>query len=348
MENHAFLKKLLETPSPAGYTDNIQKIWKKEIAKYCDNTIVDFLGNVTGVINEDREFKVLLAAHSDEIGFMITKIEDNGFIRFNKIGGANPKVALGMKIMILGKKNIIGVVGVNAEHHGGIKGDISFSDLYIDCGANSSKELLKNISVGDYAVYHIEPLNLLNDKISGRGIDNKSGIYILQKVLEKLSKNKNSLNVGVYALSSVNEEIGLAGVYSAASQISPSIAIAIDVTFASDYIGASSSQGEIILDKGPVLAKGAPINSKINKLLLETAKKSKIEIQYELTPESTGTDADRIRFTGKGVPIGLVSLPLRYMHSPVEVISLKDIEKEIDLLYNFIINLKGNENFKPF
>lgn len=345
--NKDFLIELLSTPSPSGQEMAIQKKWMKYVGDFADKMKTDGAGNVIGIVNPDAKFKVMLAGHCDEIGFIINRIDENGFLHFTKVGGASHKPAVGMKVDILGTGGrITGVVGVNAEHHGGIKDDFDFEDLSIDCGARSKEEMEQYVQIGDLAIYKRNIEFLLNDRISGRGLDNRTGAFIVAEVLKNVAGEKP--NVGVYAASTVNEETNMGGAYFAGAGIRPDIAIACDVTFATDYPGVNRNKhGEVDLDGGPVLAKGAPINIKINRWLEQAAKRKEIPLQYELTPRMTGTDADRIRLTGKGVPIGLVSLPLRYMHAPVETVSLQDIEQEIALLTDMILNLSGDEKAGP-
>jgi len=220
------------------------------------------------------------------------------------------------------------------------------ADLVIDCGYPSKEEAMKYVQIGDLAIYKTTPEILHNRYVSGRGLDNRTGAFIVAEALKRLSKI--NCKVGVYAASTVNEETNMGGAYFAASGIAPTVGIACDVTFATDYPGVDTNKhGDIMLEGGPVLAKGAPINRKMNALLERTAVKQKMDVQYELTPAMTGTDADRMRLTGKGVPISLVSLPLRYMHSPVETASLKDIEAVIQLLVSTIENLTGEESMNP-
>ncbi len=219
-----------------------------------------------------------------------------------------------MKVEILGyKKHITGVIGVNPEHFNQCKEKVEFEDLYIDCGASSKEEMEQYVRFGDFVVYKREPELLLNENISGRGLDNKTGAFIV-----------------------------------AGAGITPNMAIICDVTFATDHPGINiDKHGKVHLGGGPVLGIGPAINSKINGMLEKAAERLKIKLQYELYTNTTGTDGDRIRYTGKGVPIALVSLPLRYMHSPVETGNYNDIREEINLLSEFILHLTGEENLKP-
>lgn len=341
------MDQLLNTPSPSGGEVAIQRIWRDEVARFADQVTTDGAGNVIAAINPDANFKVLLAGHCDEIGFMINRIDDQGFLYVEKLGGISPKPAIGMKVTILGSEGeLTGVIGANAEHHGGVKDDLSIEDLYIDCGAQSKDDLKERVRIGDLVVYKRRPEYLENNRLSARGLDNRTGAFIVAEVLRRLAEDRPS--VGVYAASTVNEETNMGGAYFAAASVQPTFAIACDVTFATDYPSVDSSKhGDVRLDGGPVLAKGAPINNKVNALLERAAKREAISVQYELTPRMTGTDADRMRLTGAGVPVALVSLPLRYMHSPVELISLHDIEQEIQLIVSLIKDLTGNESVNP-
>ena len=345
--NIDFLLELLNTPSPSSNEMEIQKKWIHHMNKYAHEIRTDNAGNAIAVLHPEKKFKVLLAGHCDEIALVINRIDQNGYLFFDRMGGINPKAAVGMKVTVLGKhKRVTGVIGVNAQHHGGLRDDFTLEDLFIDCGYKSKNEAEKEIQIGDLAVYKTDPEILKNRYISARGMDNRTGTFIVSEVLKQLA-SKNC-QVGVYAVSTVNEETNMGGAYFAASSINPTIAIACDVTFATDYPGVNKNKyGDIQLEKGPVLAKGAPINIKVNQLLEEAAKRKNLNVQYELTPRMTGTDADKMRFTNQGVPVALVSLPLRYMHSPVETASIQDIEGVIELLVEMISSMTGEENLNP-
>ncbi|MFS0751034.1 M20/M25/M40 family metallo-hydrolase [Oceanobacillus sp. 1P07AA] len=342
-----FLMDLLKTPSPSSMEMEIQKKWMEYVTNYADEVRTDNAGNAIAVLNPEAEFKVLLAGHCDEIALVINRIDDKGFLYIDKMGGINPKAAVGMRVEVLGyQKKITGVIGVNAQHHGGLKGDFDLEELFIDCGFTSKQEAIKNVQIGDLAVYKTEPELLQDRYIAGRGLDNRTGAFMVAEVIRLLSEKK--LPIGVYAVSTVNEETNMGGAYFAAAGIEPTMAIAVDVTFATDYPKVNKEKyGEVYLEGGPVLAKGAPINRKINHWLENAAKEANIKVQYELTPRMTGTDADRMRLTGKGVPVSLVSLPLRYMHSPVETASKQDMEEEVQLMVSMLTNLSGNESLNP-
>lgn len=342
-----FLEELLKTPSPSGDEVEIQKLWISYVKEFSHRIDTDFSGNAIGILNPEKPFKVMLTGHCDEIAFMVTHIDDKGFVYVTKVGGISPKPSLAMNVRILGAKGPVkGVVGVKAEHQGGTKDDLKVEDIYIDCGAVSKDELSDKVSVGDYIIYDFDYEYMMNDRIVARGLDNRTGAFIVAEVLRRLSEK--TLNVGVYAVSTVNEETNMGGAYFAGAGIEPNMGIACDVTFATDYPGMDPKKdGEVYLGKGPVIAKGSQINFKISDLMVKASKESGIDIQWELNPRMTGTDADKIRFSGKGVPVALLSLPLRYMHSPREVVSLIDIENEIELLVKMIEGLSGKENLKP-
>lgn len=345
--NQDFLLELLNTASPSGMEMDIQRKWMAYVREFADEVRTDNAGNVIGILNPEAPFKVLLAGHSDEIALVINRIDEQGFLHFDKVGGINPKAAVGMRVDVLGYNGkVTGVIGVNAQHHGGLKDDFTLADLFVDCGYKTKEEAEKVVQIGDLCVYKTEPEILQDRYIAGRGLDNRTGSFIVAEVLKRLADK--DIQVGVYAVSTVNEETNMGGAYFAAAGINPTMAIACDVTFATDYPGVNKNKyGDIKLEGGPVLAKGAPINIKINQLLEKAAADLKLNVQYELTPRHTGTDADRMRLTGKGVPVSLVSLPLRYMHSPVETASTKDIEEEISLLVEMISNLSGDESLNP-
>lgn len=263
-ESRKFLEDLLATPGPAGAEMEAQRVWKKYAENFSDRIDVDNMGNVTGVINPDAKFRIMLAGHIDEIGFIIKRIDDKGFLYVDKVGGISHKIAPGMKVEILGfNGKLTGVIGANAQHHGGLKDDFSFEDLYIDCGAKCKEDMDKIVRLGDFAVYKRETEFLLNNRISGKALDNRTGAFVVAEVLKRLYEDRPT--VGVYCSSTVSEEIGLHGAYFAASAVNPDIAIACDVTFATDYPGVNKDKyGDYHLGKGPVLAVGSPINRKMN------------------------------------------------------------------------------------
>lgn len=341
-----FLFKLLKTPSPSGDESKYQKEWLKYVKKFA-KVETDLAGNAIGILNPKAKFKVLLSGHCDEIGMIVSKIEDNGFIRFEASGGVDPRVILGLKVDIFGFEKILpGIIGYTRHPKDSWFNKLDCRDLYIDCGIKDAKTIRKYVRPGDYILYRSEPEIIGENMLVCKALDDKTGSFIVAEVLRRLSKK--SLNVGVYSVSSTGEETNLRGAFYAASRIKPNMALACDVTFNSDSPGEENIRPcTINLGDGPALSAGSPINKQINKLFADAAKKLKKKIQYELTPNRTFTDADAIQFSGTGVPIVLCSLPIRYMHSPIEIASMKDIENEIDILVEMIANLTGKEDLRP-
>lgn len=341
-----FLVKLLSAPSPSGNETAFQRIWLDYVKKFA-RVETDHSGNAIGILNPDASFKVLLAGHSDEIGLIVNRIDDKGFIYFTNAGGINGALLPGLKVDVFGHKgHLRGVIGYNRKTDSNAPAKSKCEDFFIDCGFSSGNDVKKKVRVGDYALYHSEPEIIGTDRIICKGLDNKTGAFIVAEVLKKLSNRK--IKVGVYAVSTTGEETNMRGAHCAGARIKPDMGIAVDVTFNTDTPGEDCrTNAEVLLEKGPALSIGSPVNAKINQILEKTARNLKMPLQLELTPARTSTDADKIMFTGEGVPVALVSLPVRYMHSPVEMASLKDIDAIINLLSETIANLTGKEELRP-
>ncbi|HNX75868.1 MAG TPA: M28 family peptidase [Candidatus Rifleibacterium sp.] len=341
-----FLLKMLSTPSPSGSESRLQRVWLDHVKKFAQ-VYTDHAGNAIGILNPEAPFKILLAGHSDEIGMIVNRIDEKGFVYFNQAGGINPYLLPGLKVEILGFKgtSIKGVIGFTRKLNSEGSGKPKCEDYFIDCGFSDSEELKKHIRVGDYILYRSDPEILNGNRIVCKGLDNKTGSFMVAEILKKLSRKK--LKVGVFGASTTGEETNMRGAHCAGAMIKPNMAIAIDVTFNTDTPGEDSKRAEVLLDSGPALSIGSPINIKINELIEKAAKKMKMPYQLELTPARTSTDADKIMFSGDGVPVSLVSLPLRYMHSPVEMGSLHDMDQIIDLLVETIASLTGKEDLRP-
>lgn len=341
-----FLMQLIKTDSPSGSEESLQKVWLNYVKKFAKIS-TDPCGNAIGVINEKAKFKVLLAGHCDEIALVVNRIDSNGFIYFSTVGGIATGLLPGLRVDILGyKKKVSGVIGYNRSTESNRDKIRKCEELFIDCGFNSDKELKKLVRAGDYIVYRGEPEILNKKMLIAKALDNKTGAFIVAEVLKNLSKK--NINVGCYAVSTTGEETNMRGAHFAAARIEPDIAIACDVTFNTDTPNeAPDKRPEVFLGKGPALSTGSPINKKIISLLEDTAKSKKIPLQYELTVDRTYTDADKMLFSGRGVPVALVSLPLRYMHSPIEMADIDDIENVIKLLTETISKLTGKEDFLP-
>ena len=340
--NQEFLYEMLDTMSVSGHEITLQKKVIKEMTPYAHEIRTDFTGNVVCVLNPEADFKVLLAGHIDEIGLVVTHIRSDGLLKVAKAGGIRPGVYPGHQVMI-GQKRIPGVVILNDD----MKGDIKDKDLYIDIGAKDGEDARKYVEEGDPVHLNTYHLPLQNDYLCARGIDDRGGAFI---VLEALKKAKEmGCKIGVYAATTVGEETTGRGAYWAASKVKPDVAIAVDVTYAQDYPGTDPAEnGDVKLGGGPVICNGSMSNKKVNELLKKCARETGTPYQVESFLGNTYTDADRIHQTCEGVVTALLSLPLRYMHSPSEVCHICDIEYAINLLANFLCTVNRDTNLDPF
>ncbi len=348
-----FLMQMLEADSPSGYETPVATVFRKFASSFADEVIKDEHGNTIAVINPKAPYKVMFAGHYDEIGLMVKHIEKNGLIRFAPIGGVDRHVIAGQRVKIITNKGVVyGVIGQKAIHLK--KPDernklAEFSSMWIDIGAKDKKEVEKaGVMIGDPITIHVKPVKLLNNNYASRAFDDKIGAFVAIMALLTIHENRKKLpkDVGVYAVGTVQEEIGLRGAQTATYKINPNIGIAIDVTHTSDHPGVDKSTvGDIELGKGPVITRGANINRKLFDLLRKTAKKHKIDYQISAAPRATGTDANVIQVTRGGVVTGLIGIPNRYMHTPVEVVNMDDVEGAYKLLANLVLELPKKRDF---
>lgn len=354
-ESMNFFENLIELPSPSGFEENASKLFKSYVEGFCDEVRVDTMGNVVGVIKSKAKnaFNVMISGHIDEIGLMVKYVNDKGFIYFTAIGGVDVRLLLGLRVVIhTAKGKVKGVIGQKPIHlmETAEKEKVSkIHDLFIDIGAKDKKEAMKWVGLGDPVTVEGGLDRLLNGFLVGRGFDDRMGAFCVAELLRALSDVKDKLSVNVYGVASVQEEIGLRGATVSAYSIDPKVGIAVDVGFATDFPSVEAKiAGESKLGGGPIITRGPNINPHIYDLLVKTAKKNKIPYQLEGSPRGTGTDANVMQLTKSGVATGLVSVPLRYMHTPVEVLSDKDLDNTIKLLKNTVLQLKPDMDFKPF
>ncbi|MFC1539605.1 M42 family metallopeptidase [Candidatus Latescibacterota bacterium] len=345
-----FLKNLLKSPSPSGYEQPVQKLWRDYVKSFA-KVHTDTHGNTFGVINPGKTLRILFTGHCDEIGFMVRYIDDKGFLYFGSIGGFDESIIAGRRVTIhTANSSVPGVIGKTPIHL--IKADerkkgSEIKDLWIDIGAKDKKEAASLVSIGDPVTYTYDFLELRKGIAVARGFDDRIGSFIVAEVLKTISASKK-LNSSVYSVSTVQEEIGLRGARTSAFGVDPLVGIATDVTFATDQPGVDEKQvGDIKLGGGPVIARGPNINPRVFDLLVKTAKKLKIKYQIEGIPRATGTDANAIQVTRSGVAAGLVSVPLRYMHTPVETLNLNDVDGAIKLMAGFAEEVKPSMKFIP-
>lgn len=345
-----FLKNLMKQPSPSGFETPVQKVIKKRMSEFSDDIKVDVHGNIAASLNPGASRKIMLAGHMDEIGLMITHIDSNGFIYFAGIGGWDPLVAVSQRVIILAKKGeISGVIGRKPIHlipsedrNKGVK----LEDLWIDIGAKNKKDAEKVVAIGDPVVIKPDFIELRNDLVSSRAFDDRCGAWVVVETLRYLAGKK--IDVGVYAVCTVQEEVGLRGARTSGYNINPDAAIAVDVGFSSDFPEAMPKKtGDVKLGHGPVLHCGPNINPVLGEMLCSVARKKKIKYQMQAEPLATGTDANALQLTRSGCATALLSVPNRYMHSPVEVISLVDLENSVKLIGETLLGMTGKEDFTP-
>lgn len=343
MDTKEFLKKLCTGYSVSGHEYSIEETIKLGFKKYADNINVDKLGNIIIIKkgqNNISKLKIMIAAHMDEIGLIVKSIEKNGFIKFTNVGGIDPKTIIGQEVIVHGEKPLFGVVVSKPPHLQEASESEKvpkLEDLYIDLGYDSEK-LKEYISVGDVITINREFKELKNDKVTGKSLDNKAGIAVMYESLKILNKTKHKADL--YFVCTVQEEVGLRGAYTSTYSINPDIGIAIDVGFGSTP--ELPKYETIDLGKGPGITIGGTIHPKLREKMVEVAKEYNIPFQYEVSPSSTGTDADVIQLTREGIPTLCLSIPLRYMHTSVEVVNIKDIENTAKLLAFFIASISEN------
>ena len=344
--NREFLFEMLSTGSVSGNEVQLEKKIYDYMQDRADAVDVDELGNVTAVVNPEASFKVLLAGHADEIGLMVSAVGSDGSLMVTEIGGIYPTTYPGHKVRIHTKNGVIYGAVANSRQIAKNK-DLEASDLRIDIGAKDKEDALKYVELGDTITFDTDYRELLNDCISGRALDDRIGAFIVMEALAKA--REKGASVGCYAVTTTGEETTGNGAYFTASRVQPNIAIAVDVTYTSDNCGISEAEtGDISVGKGPVLCNNPSIHKKVNALLRQCAQKLNMPVQTEAASGHTGTDGDTMHRTGIGVPFALVSIPVRYMHNPAEVSSLKDIQDCIDLLAEFLASCSMDMNLKPF
>ncbi|MBQ7059362.1 MAG: M20/M25/M40 family metallo-hydrolase [Firmicutes bacterium] len=344
--NKEFLFDLLSTGSVSGNEAELEKKIYDYMQDKADQVSVDELGNVTAALNPSASFKVLLAGHADEIGLMVTAVGSDGTLMVTKIGGIYTNTYPGHKVRIYTKNGVIYGAVANSREISRNK-ELKDSDLRIDIGAKDKEDALKYVELGDTVTFDTDVREMLNDCITGRALDDRIGAYIVMEALTE-AKKKGAV-VGCYSVTTTGEETTGNGAYFTASRVKPNIAIAVDVTYTSDNCGISEAvSGDVAVGKGPVICNNPSIHKKLNARLRECAKKLNMTVQTEAANGHTGTDGDTMHFTGIGVPFALVSIPLRYMHNPDEVGSLKDIQDCIDLLAEFFVSCSPDMDLKPF
>lgn len=348
-EQEKFLKDLIDAPSPSGYEWPAAKVYRDYVKQYADEVTTDVMGSVIAVKNPGGSPKVMLAGHIDEIGLIVHYIDDNGFLYFDQIGGVDPSVLPGCRVSIHTEKGpVTGVIGRTAIHQ--LEREergksLKLSDLWIDLGVKDKKAAEKLVRVGDPVTVSYG-LEKFQDKVVSRAFDDKAGAFVVAEVLRILKDKK--IKAAVYATATTQEELGLRGARASAFAIDAEVGVAVDVTHANDYPTANKSKfGAVDLGKGPALTRGANVTPKVEKMLIKIAEDKKIPFQIEANGSGTGTDANIIQMTRNGIATALISIPLRYMHTPSEVASIEDIENAAKLIAAFVENLEPNTDWTP-
>ena len=348
----AFLLDLLSTPSPTGFEARGQRKWAAYARQFADRVESDAYGSAWATLEGGTNGRRLMfEAHADEIGYMVKFISKDGFIFVDRVGGSDVATARGRRVDIFGDNGTVrGVIGNIAIHIRDRDNEKvpKVHELAIDIGASSAKEVAKlGIRVGHPAVYADGVEELGTDKLCGRALDNRIGGFIIAEVIARLSKRKARLPSTVYAVNAVQEEIGGHGARMIAHRLMPDVAVVLDVTHATDTPNVDEKKhGTIKLGSGPSLTHGGANHVEVVKRLIEVAEKAKIPLQHEASSRSTGTDTDVIFHQQSGIPSALVSLPLRYMHSVVEMAHLQDVEHTIQLLTAFAESVKSKDVFR--
>jgi endoglucanase len=348
----AFLKKLLNTPGPSGFEIRAARVWREEAEKFADHVTTDFSGNSIAVIDGKGGPRIMLAGHIDEIGVMVTHIDDEGILYIEGIGGWDAQVLVGQRIRLLSRKgDVIGVVGKKPIHL--MKTEerekaSKLTDLWVDIGVRGRDAVLeRGVRVGDAGVIDAQLVELSSDVIASRAIDNRIVAFIALEALRRLAKKKAKATVG--AVATTQEEIGFysgGGAATSAFKFEPQVAIVIDVTFASDVPGIEKKEvGEHKLGGGPVLARGSASHGLVFERIAEVAERAKIPFTITATPKYTSTDADSIAVSRGGVATALVSVPNRYMHSPNEMVSLADLDAAAELIAAFCRDVDDADDF---
>jgi endoglucanase len=343
-----FLKKILATPSPSGYERPVQDIVRKYAADFADEVTTDVHGNVIMCRNPGAKTRLMFAGHCDQIGMLVTQIDEDGFVYAQTIGGWDPQQLIGQRMTIWSATGALPAVIarkpihlLNEEEQ---KQVVKIKDLWLDIGAANKEEAKTLVRIGDPVTLRLGFQDMRNNLANAPGMDNKTGLWV---VVEALCRAKN-LNCSLHAVSTVQEEIGLRGARTSAFDIDPHVGIAVDVTHATDCPTIDKHQlGEIELNGGPVVYRGPNMNPVVTERLIATATKNDIPVQLSAIGRATPNDANTIQVTRGGVATGLVSIPNRYMHSAVETISLSDIDQAASLLAHFAESLADGDDFTP-
>ncbi|MEQ9405762.1 MAG: M42 family metallopeptidase [Cyclobacteriaceae bacterium] len=345
-----FLFKYLNNAAPTGFEVEGQKIWLDYIKPYVDGYEVDTYGSVYGVINPKAKYKVVIEAHADEISWFVNYITDKGYIYVVRNGGSDHQIAPSMRVNLHTKKGPVkGIFGWPAIHVRKEKEDSpTLKNICIDVGASTKEEVEKmGIHVGTVATFEDELMELNKKYIVGRALDNRAGGFMIAEVARRVHENKVKLPFGLYVVNSVQEEIGLRGAEMMAHRIKPDLAIITDVTHDTQSpMYNKIDSGDVTAGSGAAVTYGPAVQNNVRDMILKVADKNKIPYQRIAASRTTGTDTDAFAYSDKGVASALISLPLKYMHTTVEMVHKDDVESVIKLIYETIIQVKDGQDFR--
>lgn len=351
-ESFEFLRAMQETASVSGFEQPVARIIRKRMKPFADSITTDVHGNTLVALNPKGSPRVMLAGHIDQIGLMVRHVSDEGYLYFDQVGGIDKSVLPGSNVTVWTEGGAVeGVIGRKPVHlmkpEERDKGKVELTEVWIDIGAKDKSDALRRVAIGNPVTYQLGLVRLGDDFIASPGLDDKVGAWVVMEAL-RLASEKGKLNCALFAVATVQEEIGLRGAHTSTFRIDPQVGIAVDVTHATDNPGADKRQaGDVALGKGPVIRVGANINPELGKLLIDTAKKGKIPNQVRDAPGATGTDANAMQITRAGVATGLIGIPNRYMHTQVEVCSLADLENSARLIAEAVGRIEGKMSFIP-
>jgi len=350
-----FLSELLDAPGPSGFEVRPSRVWRAEASTFVHDVQTLVTGSSAATLNPGGTPRVMLAGHIDEIGLQVTHVEDRGYLYVAEIGGWDPQVLVGQRVRIMGAKgDVVGVLGKKPIHL--MKPEertkaTQTRDLWIDVGAANKGAVTRlGLGVGDPVVLDHGMVQLSGDRIASRAIDNRIGAYTVLETLRILNRSRKKMAACAMAVATTQEEIGYSGggARTSAYDLEPDVALVVDVTFSTDVPDVNKNElGEHELGGGPVITRGSAVHETVFQRLVEVARKNKIKHTVQAAPRATRTDADGIYLVRQGVPTGLLSIPNRYMHSPNEVVSLKDVEATAKLMAAFIQSLTPKTSFIP-
>ena len=349
-KSEKFLEKYLNNPSPTGFESEGQKLWLDYMKPYVDEYIVDNYGSVAGIINPGKKYKVVIEAHADEISWFVHYITKDGFIYLMRNGGSDHMIAPSKRVNIHTDDGVVkAVFGWPAIHmRKGKEEAPSMKNIFLDCGCTSKEEVeALGIHVGCVATFEDEFMILNINKYVGRALDNRMGGFMIAEVARLLKESKTKLPFSLYVVNSVQEEIGLRGAQMIAERIKPNVALVTDVCHDTNTPMVNKIEnGDLKSGDGPVLTYGPAVQNNFLKQIISTAEKKKIPFQRAVVSRSTGTDTDAFAYSNDGVTSALISLPLRYMHTTVEMVHKEDVENSIRMILETVKSIKNGQDFR--